>query len=72
MPFVAVIGYDAALSGLVVVDSPSNYSAVRSFGGDHDCYSFKICWQGSNVKLGGDHIERFMVGSPVSLSVVLL
>ena len=44
MPFVAVIGYDAALSGLVVVDSPSNYSAVRSLGGNNDCYSFKICW----------------------------
>ena len=71
MSFIAVVGNYAALAGLVVVNSPPDYSAVGSLGGNHDGYPFKICWQGSNVKLCGDHIERFVVGSPESLVVVL-
>ena len=30
MSFIAVVGNDVALASLVVVDSPSYYSAVRS------------------------------------------
>ena len=71
MSFIAMVGNDATLSGLMVVDSSPDYSAVGSLRGNHDGYPFKICWQGSNIKLGGDHIERFMVGSPKSLVVVL-